>query len=124
MYQKQYPRDRVLLSLLDLMSVVSAMGFLLCIFIFVRAEYTASLQVLAYLLWFASAMLSTYMMRRGDDVGAYALLGSTLLLTMYEFYLGTASWGGATLGLSVLFIVIEYLVSQPTSLGDGQHSLS
>lgn len=125
MNQKQRPYDGILLSLLDLMSVVSALGFMLCVFIFVRGNYQTSTQILAYLIWFATTMLSVYMMRRGDVWGAYALATATILLTLYELYLGTASWGGATLGLAVLFIVIEYLTSQPkNNLGDGQSTLS
>ena len=124
MEQKQVLHDRVLLSLLNLMSIVSAMGYLLCLIIFVRGNYQTSFQVLAYLIWFSVAMLSAYMMKNGDRWGAYALGVGTLSLTLYELYLGTASFGGALLGITIALMVIDYLMNNSTHLDQSQQLLS
>lgn len=68
-----------------------------------------SLMVLFYLLWALFAMRSVRAMLDRQTWGAYALMGSTLVLTLVDMLRGATSLPGAMVGLAIFVMIVIYL---------------
>lgn len=100
--------DPILLAVLNLLGVISLLGFIYCLVVLLYGNSSlGSTDVTLFLVWFAISLLSVLMLREGDIWGAYAIGVATLTIAIYELVNGTATWGGALLGGLVMLIVIE-----------------
>jgi hypothetical protein len=99
-----------LLVLLQMLGALSVTGFLYCLIILLHGVGTgAQADIVLYLVWFAVSVLSVYVMRRGDVWGAYALAIATILVGLYDITRNMATIGGASLGVMVMLLVLDYV---------------
>lgn len=105
------PANPILATLINLLAIAAAVGFMITIVALFSGTSDDSTQIVVYMIWFAVALLSAYAMHIGDVWGAYALGIATVGVTLYDFVQGSATIGGATLGLAVMFIVVDYITS-------------
>jgi len=116
--------DPILLALLNMLGIISAVGFLYCIAVLLLGVANANkLDTMMYAIWFAISLQSVISMQRGDLWGAYALGAATIGLTVYDLVNGNASLGGALLGLLVILIVVIYLHAAPLKNSDENKQL-
>lgn len=108
--KRQY--DPMLLELIRVLGQVSGIGFLLCLAALLHGQSAFSAeQLVLYIVWFAVSILSSYVMRKGDVWGAYALLIVTVLVALHDILSGLARWEAAILSVLVFGIIAEYLIS-------------
>lgn len=97
---------------LRLLLIASIVGLLYCFLIVSQmAGIALDNGMWLYVIWFAIAALSTYMMLNDDIWGAYALAIVTLAVTVFDIVRGAATIGGASLGLLVAIIIVGYIRS-------------
>lgn len=101
------PELRTMLRLFQIVAAVSLMMGLATL-----ARDTASIadwMLLLYLSWFTLAIVSIEAIFRYLKAGVYTLLLATLVVTLAEIIQGSATLGGASLGLLVIFIFTVYI---------------
>lgn len=102
--------DPILLAIINMLGVASLMGFLYCLAVLLHGiPGLAKTDVALYLVWFGISLLSVYVMKKGDIWGAYALGIATVAITIYDLARGIATIGGATLGATVMTVVVMYI---------------
>lgn len=103
--------DPMLSSTLGVLVVVSVFGLVYCILILTNAGAArmTALQLLLYTGWFAVSAVSAYAMLHWKLWGVFALGAATLIVTVVDILNDWATWGGATLGLLITFILVAYL---------------
>lgn len=102
--------DPNLLAILNLLAVISSLGFLYCLIVLLHGGYVIEITAITfYTLWFAICWLSVTIMKQGDIFGAYALGIAIIAITIYELLHGVATIGGAVSGTIVMLIVITYI---------------
>lgn len=106
--------DPLLKAIMQLLTVVSVIGFFVCaLIIMVGVQGIAMSGLMLYLLWFALSVLALSMMQQGDQWGAYALAIATLGITFYDLFNHTGTVGGALSGLLILSVIWAYLRATP-----------
>ncbi len=105
--EQQY--DPIVLAAINMLGAASVIGVLLCVAAFLHDRTGTGTELSVYFIWFSVSAISTYLMRRGDRWGAYALVFVTVLVGVYDLARGIATLGGAMLALLVITIVIAYL---------------
>ena len=102
--------DPILLAIINMLGAASLMGFLYCLAVLLHGiNGLVQTDVALYLVWFGISLLSVYVMKKGDIWGAYALGIATVAITIYDLARGIATVGGATLGISVMTVVVMYV---------------
>jgi hypothetical protein len=101
------PEMRVMLRTLQ---IVALAGLVIGIVTLAKATAPyAEWRLMLYISWFAIAVISAEAILYWLKAGVHALLGMTLLVTLIELVSGSASLGGASLGLLMIVILVGYL---------------
>jgi hypothetical protein len=99
-----------MLMVINILLLVSLLGFLSCVAAYITDwSELPKISLIIYGLWFAMSMGSFFLMKRGDAWAAYMLMLGTIFVGIYELGKGIATFGGAILALSVLFLLLYYL---------------
>lgn len=105
-----WQRNPDLLAAINVLAVVSMLGFLYCINALLYDFTNFSREsLLIYSVWFLVSIVSLYLMKHQDGWGAYVISVATILVGLYEILHGTASVGGAILAAWVLLLALFYL---------------
>lgn len=121
MQRLNWQRDPNLLMVINVLGTASLLGFLYCLYaLLVDVLLISQISIIIYAAWFLTSIVSLYLMRQGDQWGAYALAIATGLIGIYELVNGTATFGGAVLAASVFILVLYYLY-RSTSLADDEN---
>jgi len=102
--------DKRLLATLNLLGVISLLGFLTCLVVLLHGAVTfTAIDITLYMVWFATSWLSVLVMKKGDIWGAYVLGIATIAITLFDLVHNRGSLGGAILGTLVMYIVFMYI---------------
>lgn len=99
-------------ALLSLMEVVSVLGVIYILLVLARQQSIIPIQreiLVLYGVWFLVSGVSVYGILKWKKWGVYALAASTAVVTVVDVLRGTASLGGASLGLVVVVVLAVYL---------------
>ena len=64
---------------------------------------------LLYMSWFAVTFISIEAILNWIKLGVYALIAATVVVTILDLFIGAATFGGASLGLLVAFLLLVYV---------------
>jgi len=108
--------DPIVLATLRLLEFVSFVGVLYCAMGLMMGGFVINEASLAlYGAWFILCVEATEAMVQGWRWGAGLLGGVTLFITIVDLMRGSATLGGATLGLLILILIIAYLRDYPNN---------
>jgi hypothetical protein len=105
-------RSTELTAILAIFEAVSLLGLVYCLLALTglqSAQATPSWRWVFYGGWFAVSAVCVYTMLHWKKWGAYGLAAATLIVTLVDIVQGSATWGGASLGLLIAFVVAVYL---------------
>ena len=108
-------RDPIVMATLVLLAIISPLGLIYCLLGLVGGQSSPVAGGSNLLLPTFSSALSVFAMLRGRRWGAYLLGSATLLITLIDIASGTATWGGASLGLVIAVMIMAYLRSNGDS---------
>lgn len=99
-------------AILAAFEVVSLLGLMYCLLALAGLQSTpfiAAWKLAFYGGWFALSAICVYAMLHWKKWGAYGLATATLAVTLVDIWQGSATWGGACLGLLIAVLVAAYL---------------
>jgi hypothetical protein len=111
-------RDPIVMATLVLLAIISPLGLIYCLLGLAGGQSSpvaGGSNLLLPTAWFGTSALSVFAMLRGRRWGAYLLGSATLLITLIDIASGTATWGGASLGLVIAVMIMAYLRSNGDS---------
>lgn len=103
----QPEREHDMVRMVRLLETASGVGLLLCAANIARTD--GDIYYIVYASWFAVAIASFEAIVNWYKAGIYALMTATAILTLVEFFSGTASLGGASLAMILFFMMYVYV---------------
>lgn len=100
--------SRELLVVMRMFQAVCILGLVYCL-LSLAADSSANGRLVLYVSWFAVASASAEAILNWLKLGVYILVAATAIVTVVEVISGTATLGGASLGLLVAFVMVVYL---------------
>jgi hypothetical protein len=111
----KHHQNTELTSILTVFEVVSMLGLIYCLLVLAGlqiAQHMPVYQLLLYGGWFALSAVCVFAMLRQRKWGAYGLAIATLIVTVVDIRQGTATFGGACLGLVIAILIVDYLTTR------------
>ena len=105
-------RSTELTAILAIFEVVSLLGLIYCLLVLVgiqSAQPMPAWRLAFYGGWFAVSAVCVYAMLHWKKWGAYGLAAATSIVTVLDIVKGSATWGGASLGLLIAVLIAAYL---------------
>jgi len=106
-------RDPQVTALFIILAIVSALGAVYCAAVLSGIQsiplHISSAELALYTAWFVVAIVSAVAILEWKKWGIYALGIATLIVTIVNIAQGSATWGGASLGVLIAFVLFVYL---------------